>query len=45
MTGFKIPGVKKMMVGGRIKKEKKEIAEHLTTMGGIAQAMYKNNLG
>ena len=43
MTGFKIPGVKKLMVGGRIQKGKKEIAKHLSTMEDISQAMYKNN--
>ena len=31
MTGFKIPEVQKMLVGGRIKKEKKEVAKHLPT--------------
>ena len=43
MTGFKIPGVQKMLVGGRIKKEKKEVAKHLSSMKKIAQAMYKKN--
>ena len=43
MTGFKIPGVKKLMVGGRIQKGKEEIAKHLSTMEDISQAMYKNN--
>ena len=43
MTGFKIPRVKKMLVGGRIQKEKKEVTKHLSTMKKIAQAMYKKN--
>ena len=43
MTGFKIPGVQKMLVGGRIKKEKKEVAKHLSNMEKITQAMYKKN--
>ena len=43
MTGFKIPGVQKMLVGGRIKKEKKEVAKHLSSMKKIAQAMYDKN--
>ena len=36
MTGFKIPGIQKMLVGGRIKKEKKEVAKHLSSMKKIA---------
>ena len=43
MTGFKIPGVKKMLVGGRIQKQKNETMKHLSTMEYIADAMYKNN--
>ena len=43
MTGFKIPGARKMLVGGRIIKEKEEVAKHLTTMEKIAQAMSKKN--
>ena len=43
MTGFKIPGVQKMLVGGRIKKDKKEVAKHLSTMKKIAQVMNKKN--
>ena len=43
MTGFKIPGVKKMMVGGRIQKQKSEVTRHLSTMENISEAMYKNN--
>ena len=43
MTGFKIPGVQKMLVGGRIKKEKNKVAKHLSSMKKIAQAMYDKN--
>ena len=43
MTGFKIPGVKKMMVGGRIQKKKNEVTRHLSTMDNISEAMFKNN--
>jgi len=40
MTGFKIQGVQKMLVGCRIKKEKKKVAKHLSNMVKITQAMY-----
>ena len=32
-----------MLVGGRIKKEKMEVAKHLSNMEKISQAMYKKN--
>ena len=32
-----------MLVGGRIKKGKKEAAKHLSSMKKIAQAMYDKN--
>ena len=43
ITGFKIPGVPKMLIGGRIKEDKKEAMNHLATMKIIAQAMYRKN--
>ena len=43
MTGFKIPGARKMLVGGRIQKDKEEVVKHLSTMEKIAQAMSKKN--
>merc|ERR1712142_1305429 len=43
MTGFKIPGVEKMLVGGRIKKETEDIVVIFTTMQYIAQAMFEKN--
>jgi len=43
MTGFKIPGVEKMLVGGRIKKETEDIVVIFTTMQYIAQAMLEKS--
>ena len=43
VTGFKIPGAEKMLVGGRAQMTKKETKKHLSTMGAITQAMYKKN--
>ena len=43
MTGFKIPGVQKMLVGGRIQKSTEEMAMYFTTMQSIAQAMAEKN--
>ena len=43
MTGFKIPGVEKMLVGGRIQKETEDIVVFFTTMQSIAQAMFEKN--
>ena len=43
ITGFKILGVPKLLIGGRIKEDKKEAMNHLATMKIIAQAMYKKN--
>ena len=43
MTGFKIPGVQKMLVGGRIQKSTEEMAMYFTTMQSIAQAMSEKN--
>ena len=43
LTGFKIQGVKRMLGGGRVKKEKEEAVKHLSTMKKIAQAMYDKN--
>merc|ERR1712002_984811 len=43
MTGFKIPGIKKMMVGGRIKKEREQMVMYFTTIITIAQAMSEKN--
>ena len=43
VTGFKIPGVKKLMVGGRILKEKEEMAMYFTTITTITQAMSEKN--
>ena len=43
MTGFKIPGVKKLMVGGRILKEKEEMIMYFTTITTITQAMSEKN--
>ena len=39
MTGLKIPGTKKLMVGGRIMKEREEIVMYFTTISTITQAM------
>ena len=43
MTGFKIPGTKKLMVGGRIMKEREEIVMYFTTITTITQAMSEKN--
>ena len=43
MTGFKIPGVKKLMVGGRIMKKREEIVMYFTTITTITQAMSEKN--
>ena len=43
ITGLKIPGVQKLMAGGRAQLTKEEAMMHLSTMGAIAQAMYINN--
>ena len=43
MTGFKIPGVKKLMVGGRILKEREEMVMYFTTITTITQAMSEKN--
>ena len=43
MTGFKIPGVRKLMVGGRILKEKEEMIMYFTTITTITQAMSEKN--
>ena len=43
MTGFKIPGIQKMLMGGRTKNENKELAKHLSSMKKIAKAMYDKN--
>ena len=43
MTGFKIPGIKKLMVGGRIMKEREQMVMYFTTIITIAQAMSEKN--
>ena len=43
MTGFKIPGVKKLMVGGRILKKREEMVMYFTTITTITQAMSEKN--
>merc|ERR1712142_208774 len=43
MTGFKIPGVEKMLVGGSIQKDTEDIVVFITTMQFIAQAMFEKN--
>ena len=43
VTGFKIPGVKKLMVGGRILKEREEMVMYFTTITTITQAMSEKN--
>ena len=43
ITGLKIPGVQKLMAGGRAQMTNNEAMMHLSTMGAIAQAMYMNN--
>ena len=43
ITGFKIPGVQKLMAGGRAEMNRDEAMKHLATMGAIAQAMFMNN--
>merc|ERR1711909_175417 len=43
MTGLKIPGVKKLMVGGRIMKKREEIVMYFTTITTITQAMFEKN--
>merc|ERR1711970_283382 len=43
MTGLKVPGMKKLMVGGRIMKEKQEMAMYFTTITTITQAMAEKN--
>ena len=43
MTGFKIPGVRKLMVGGRILKEREEMVMYFTTITTITQAMSEKN--
>ena len=43
MTGFKIPGTKKLMVGGRIMKEREQMVMYFTTIITIAQAMSEKN--
>merc|ERR1711909_215709 len=43
MTGFKIPGVKKLMVGGRIMKKREAILMYFTTITTITQAMFEKN--
>ena len=43
MTGFKIPGTKKLLVGGRIMKEREEMVMYFTTITTITQAMSEQN--
>ena len=43
MTGLKIPGTKKLMVGGRIMKEREEIVMYFTTISTITQATCEEN--
>ena len=43
MTGFKIPGTKKLLVGGRIMKEREEMVMYFTTISMITQAMSEKN--
>merc|ERR1711970_242275 len=43
MTGFKIPGVQKLMVGGRILKKREEMVMYFTTITTITQAMSEKN--
>ena len=43
MTGSKIPGNKKLLVGGRIMKEREYVVRYFTLITTIAQAMYEKN--
>ena len=43
MTGFKVPGIEKLMVGGRIMKTREEIVMYFTTITTITQAMAEKN--
>ena len=43
MTGSKIPGNKKVQVGGRIMKEREYVVRYFTIITTIAQAMYEKN--
>ena len=43
MTGFKVPGIEKLMVGGRIMKNREEIVMYFTTITTITQAMAEKN--
>ena len=43
MTGVKIPGVKKLMVGGKILKKREEMVMYFTTITRITQAMGEKN--
>ena len=45
MTGFKVPGIEKLMVGGRIMKNREEIVMYFTTITTITQAMAEKNHG
>ena len=43
MTGFKVPGIKKLMVGGRIMKTREEMVMYFTTNTTITKAMAEKN--
>ena len=43
ITGVKIPGIQKLMVGGRILKEREEMVMYITTIITITQAMSEKN--
>ena len=43
MTGYKIPGVKKLQVGGRIRKAEEDMVILFTTITTIVQAMSEKN--
>ena len=43
MTGYKVPGVKKLKVGGRIRKEREQMVMYFTTITTITKAMSEKN--
>ena len=43
MTGSKIPGNKKLLVGGRIMKEREYVVRYFTVITTIAQGLYEKN--
>ena len=43
MTGYKIPGVKNLKVGGRIRREREQMVMYFTTITTIIKAMSEKN--